>query len=49
MFGENTEIIMFDGTIKRIQDIHVIVILMGDDSTPRNVLTITKGNERLYR
>lgn len=49
MFGENTEILMFDGTIKRIQDIQVGDILMGDDSTPRNVLATTKGNERLFQ
>ncbi len=49
MFGENTEILMYDGTIKHIQDIKVGDILMGDDSTPRNVLIITEGNERLFR
>ena len=47
--GKNTPIIMFDGSIKMVQNIVVGDILMGDDSTPRNVLSTTTGNEVLYR
>lgn len=43
-----TEILMYDGTIKYVQDIKVNDILMGDDSTPRKVLQLCRGNELMY-
>ena len=46
--GFNTPILMFDGSIKMVQDIKVGDVLMGDDSTPRNVLTLARGREMLY-
>ena len=46
--GINTPIIMYDGTIKMVQDVKVGDILMGDDSTPRNVLTLARGREQMY-
>jgi len=45
----NTPIIMYDGSIKLVQDIKVGDILMGDDSTPRNVLSIARGKEIMYK
>ena len=45
----NTPIIMYDGSIKMIQDIKVGDLLMGDDSTCRNVLSICKGKEPMYK
>jgi hypothetical protein len=47
--GYNTPIIMFDGTIKMVQDIKENDLLMGDDSTPRKVLSTTTGNDRLFK
>lgn len=47
--GLNTPILMFDGTIKMVQDVQVGDVLMGDDSTPRNVLTLARGREKMYR
>ena len=47
--GINTPILMFDGSIKMVQDVHVGDILMGDDSTPRNVLTLARGREKMFR
>ena len=47
--GLNTEIIMYNGSIKYVQDIIVGDKLMGDDSLPRNVLSITNGIEKLYK
>ena len=44
----NTPIMMYDGTIKMVQDVKVGDILMGDDSTPRNVLTLARGREQMY-
>jgi len=47
--GIDTKILMFDGTIKKVQDIKVGDILMGDDSNPRNVLTLARGREQMYK
>ena len=47
--GKDTEILMFDGTIKLVQDIVVGDQLMGDDSSPRNVLTLARGRETMYK
>ncbi len=47
--GIDTPILMHDGTIKMVQDIIKGDVLMGDDSTPRNVLSTTSGAEQMYR
>jgi superfamily II DNA or RNA helicase len=47
--GVNTPILMYDGTIKMVQDIKVGDVIMGDDSTPRNVLTLARGREMMYK
>ena len=47
--GKNTPVLMYDETIKMVQDIVVGDVLMGDDSTPRNVLTLARGRERMYK
>lgn len=47
--GVGTKIIMFDGTVKNVEDVKVGDQLMGDDSTARNVLSTTTGQETLYR
>ena len=47
--GKDTPILMYDGTIKLVQDIIVGDLLMGDDSTPRNVLTLARGREIMYK
>lgn len=44
----DTPILMFDGTIKMVQDIVVGDIIMGDDSTPRNVLSLGNGQDEMY-
>jgi superfamily II DNA or RNA helicase len=45
----NTPIMMYDGAIKMVQDVVVGDLLMGDDSTPRKVLTLARGREQMYR
>lgn len=45
---ENTPILMFDGTIKMVQDVRVGDIVMGDDSTPRSVLSLGSGHDDMY-
>ena len=47
--GYNTPVLMYDGTIKMVQDIVVGDKLMGDDSTPRGVKSITTGRDNMYR
>lgn len=41
--------LMFDGSIKPVQDIKVGDTLMGDDSTPRRVLSTTTGRGPMYQ
>jgi len=47
--GENTHILMYDGTLKMVQDIVIGDELMGDDSKVRNVLSIARGKEKMYK
>jgi len=47
--GKDTPILMYDGTIKMVQDVKIGDVLMGDDSNPRNVLSTTTGREQLYK
>jgi replicative DNA helicase len=46
--GFDTGIIMFDGTIKKVQNIQVGDLLMGNDSKPRKVLSLATGIEQMY-
>lgn len=46
--GYNTDIILYNGKIKKVQDINVGDKLMGDNLSPRNVLSITTGFEKMY-
>lgn len=47
--GKDTPILMYDGSIKMVQDIVVGDLLMGDDSSPRTVLTLARGREKMWR
>lgn len=47
--GYDTKIVMYDGSLKVVQDIVVGDIIMGDEGTPRNILTTTSGKEKMYR
>ena len=47
--GINTPIMMSDGNFKMVQDIQIGDKLMGDDSTPRNVLSLARGKEQMYK
>lgn len=42
-------ILMFDGSIKRVENIVVGDTLMGPDSLPRIVQSLIRGNDRMYR
>lgn len=47
--GKGTKILMADGSIKNVEDIKVGEQLMGDDGTPRNVLSLAHGQEQMYK
>lgn len=47
-FSENTPVLMYDGSIKMVQDVVVGDVLMGDDSKPRNVLALGRGEDEMY-
>ena len=47
--GVNTPVIMFDGSIKMVQDIKTGELIMGDDSTPRTVLSTASGEDEMYK
>ena len=44
----NTKILMYDGTIKYVQDVIIGDYLMGDDSDPRRVESLGRGKELMY-
>ena len=47
--GKNTPVLMFDGSIKMVQDIEIGDKLMGDDNTERIVISLARGKEQLYK
>jgi superfamily II DNA or RNA helicase len=47
--ARDTPILMFDGSVKAVQDVEVGDLLMGDDSTPRKVLSLARGREKMYK
>ena len=44
----DTDILMHDGSIKKVQDIIIGDKIMGDDSSPRNVLELKRGFSDMY-
>lgn len=46
--AKGTKILLYDGSIKLVEDILVGDQLMGPDSKPRNVLSLARGKETMY-
>ncbi|MFP4094367.1 MAG: replicative DNA helicase [Cyclobacteriaceae bacterium] len=46
--GKGTKVLMYDGSLRKVEDVVEGDLLMGDDSTPRRVLSIARGRERMY-
>lgn len=46
--GINTLVRMYDGSLKKVQDIQIGDQIMGVDSTPRNVINTHSGYDNLY-
>ena len=47
--GKDTPVLMYDGSIKAVQDIAEGDLLIGPDSKPRKVLSTTQGVGPLYK
>lgn len=47
--AKDTEILMYDGSLKMVQDIKVGDLLMGEDSKPKTVLNLARGRETMYK
>lgn len=47
--SEGSGVIMFDGSIKRVEEVKENDLLMGPDSKPRKVLSLIKGTGRLFK
>lgn len=47
--AKGQKILMFDGTLKNVEDIVVGDTLMGPDSKPRNVLELKRGKDLMYK
>lgn len=45
---KGTSILMFDGTLKNVEDIKYGDLLMGDNFLPRKVLSLSDGQEMMY-
>lgn len=47
--GRGTPVMMYDGKIKSVEQVEVGDLLMGDDSTPRTVLSTASGYGEMYK
>lgn len=47
--AKDTLILMYNGTLKAVQDIKIGDQIMGDDSTERNILEVARGRESMVR
>jgi hypothetical protein len=47
-FCKGTRVMAFDGSIRAVEDIRVGDLVMGDDSTPRRVLSLARGFDDMY-
>lgn len=48
-FAKGTRFVMFDGSIKNVEDIIIGDILMGPDSKPRTVLATKQGKDEMFK
>ena len=45
----DTPVIMFDGEHKMVQDLELGEFLMGDDNSPRKILSLARGRDNMYK
>lgn len=47
--GKGQKVLMYDGSLKKVEDVKVDDRIMGSDSTPRKVISTTKGSSELFK
>lgn len=47
-FAPGTKVIMFDGSLKNVEDIKIGDLVMGIDSLPKTVMHVHSGNDEMY-
>ena len=47
-FAPGTKVLMYDGSIKNVEDVKIGDVLMGDDNTERNVLELYHDFEEMF-
>jgi Holliday junction resolvasome RuvABC ATP-dependent DNA helicase subunit/intein/homing endonuclease len=47
--AKGTEVLMFNGDVKKVENVKIGDLLMGPDSLPRKVLKLVRGNEQMYK
>jgi DNA topoisomerase II len=47
-FRANTLIPLYNGSLKKVQDIDSDDLLIGDDGTPRNIIALVRGKSTMY-
>lgn len=47
--AKGTEVIMADGKLKKVEDINLGDLVMGDDGTPRTVIQLHRGVDKMYK
>lgn len=47
--GLGTLVMLYDGTTINVEDLVVGNVIMGDDSTPRTILSLARGKEQMYQ
>jgi superfamily II DNA or RNA helicase len=47
--AKGTKIIMFNGETELVENIKIGDLIMGDDSTPRKILSLARGREQMYK
>jgi pre-mRNA-processing factor 8 len=49
VFHPDTPVLLYNGTIKMAKDLAMADVLMGDDSSPRNITILETGNSEMYK
>ena len=47
--GKGTKVMLYNGNFELVENIQIGDLLMGDDSTPRKVLSLARGREQMYK
>ncbi len=47
--GKGTKVMLYNGQFELVENIKIGDLLMGDDSTPRKVLSLSRGREQMYK